>query len=536
MITNIQKLVSASAETLASQPILFGKYNGKNILESDVFHDSDYFLWLFENISETKRAEFSENLEIAYSHKNKYKFNEKGKVFLESEIEKLTPDYFWPYQKGFLKKCLNKKYFGIQAVVGSGKTYMALAYFGLKREKEDRLLVVCRKRIFGTWNQQIKSFYKKWNDRETLILEGSVEERKKQIKETNKKIIITNYEAFTYPSFCEMVKNKKFEFCVLDESHNIKNMKAERTKALIDATEVIPHRILMSGTSITNSEIDMFSQMAVIDRGLSFGGSFYKFKNDYFYTDNFGSIKSLKPEMESKFKEIYAKNWFIVNENEVDLKKPVYMERAIHPPDEVKSLYKKMMNDSLIILNDETIEASIKLAQLSRLRQICSGFCSDQHFNAFKTKAILEEIGEINKPVIIVFQYKEEKKSLIKEMKDTNMNYFCIDGEFKGNLTNEINKMKNGDHQVCLIQPQAAGEGIDGLQHTTNYMLFMSNSYSVAQRSQVEGRINRGGQRNRPVFIDFYSKGFLDEIILRIVRKKITDQKEMLKEIKERLK
>ena len=103
LITNIQKLVSASAETLASQPILFGKYNGKNILESDVFHDSDYFLWLFENISETKRARFSENLELAYSHKNKYKFNEKGKVFLESQIEKLTPDYFWPYQKGFLK-------------------------------------------------------------------------------------------------------------------------------------------------------------------------------------------------------------------------------------------------------------------------------------------------------------------------------------------------------------------------------------------------------------------------------------------------
>ena len=412
---------------------------------------------------------------------------------------------------------------------------MALAYFGLKREKEDRLLVVCRKRIFGTWNQQIKSFYKKWNDRETLILEGSVEERKKQIKETNKKIVITNYEAFTYPSFCETVKNKKFEFCVLDESHNVKNMKAKRTKALIEVTETIPHRVLMSGTSITNSELDMFSQMAVIDRGLSFGGSFYKFKEEYFNQDNFGSVKSLRPEKEKEFKKVYANNWFIVNENEVDLKKPVYMERIICPSDQVKILYKKMMNESLIILNDEKIEASIKLAQLTRLRQICSGFCSDQHFDGFKTKAILEEIAEINKPVIIVFQYKEEKKSLIKEMEAINMAYFCIDGEFKGNLTKEISKMKNGDHQVCLIQPQAAGEGIDGLQHATNYMLFMSNSYSVAQRTQVEGRINRGGQRNRPVFIDFYSKGFLDEIILRIVRKKITDQKEMLREIKEGL-
>ena len=66
---------------------------------------------------------------------------------------------------------------------------------------------------------------------------------------------------------------------IIDESTCIKNHKAKRTKAALEIGSKCRVRRIATGSPITNSPLDLYSQFAFLDKQIIGCGSFYAFRN-----------------------------------------------------------------------------------------------------------------------------------------------------------------------------------------------------------------------------------------------------------------
>lgn len=67
-----------------------------------------------------------------------------------------------------------------------------------------------------------------------------------------------------------------------------------------------------------------------------------------------------------------------------------------------------------------------------------------------------------------------------------------------------------GDFQVFIGVIQAAGEGIDGLQHATDTAIFLDRAWSAVLNKQAEDRLHRGGQKDTVQIIDVMARNTTD--------------------------
>jgi SNF2 family DNA or RNA helicase len=72
---------------------------------------------------------------------------------------------------------------------------------------------------------------------------------------------------------------------------------------------------------------------------------------------------------------------------------------------------------------------------------------------------------------------------------------------------------KNGDAQLLIANIKCIAEGYN-LQERCNHMIFLSNTWSLKDRMQVEARIYRIGQKRKCMYIDYLYKGTIDEHVL----------------------
>ena len=70
-------------------------------------------------------------------------------------------------------------------------------------------------------------------------------------------------------------------FMVVDESTTIKNRKAQRTKNLMVLTKYSKYRRILTGSPVTKSPMDLFSQCNFLDPSALGYNSFFAFQNRY---------------------------------------------------------------------------------------------------------------------------------------------------------------------------------------------------------------------------------------------------------------
>jgi len=73
-----------------------------------------------------------------------------------------------------------------------------------------------------------------------------------------------------------------------------------------------------------------------------------------------------------------------------------------------------------------------------------------------------------------------------------------------------VKRFVNGDTQVFIGVIDAAGEGIDGLQHATDTAVFLDRSWKTIKNKQAEDRLHRGGQKDTVQIIDIMARDTVD--------------------------
>jgi len=451
--------------------------------------------------------------------------------------------------------------------IGLGKTLTSL-YLLKCWDANKKILVVCPNSVSSTWIDEIQ----KHTDFKYYLLKGSTDKRIKLAKSDNPGIYIINYEGLKligarkrmkgYASIPGIGMKYGFEALVIDESHHIKAFSLQ-TVISREFSKIARYVILMTGTPISSSVIDLFYQFWVLNPTV-FGDDFNEFLYRYFwkenkwddwhpkricricgklYTNKYRHIQyhniSVNEYINKYQNEKTSEDIILTKANQhgigfsrnecFDLPEKVYEIRQVFPTEEQLSLTRKIIDGIPIAeLNDSNIEY-----HTMKILQIANGFLINSNKSIYelpenpKAKELLELLPEMNSKFIIYHTYIHESSIISKLLEKSKIRYTILNGQVKDKSI-PINEFLNTNCRCLVANYKTGGEGLN-LQIANTIIFYDCGYIGTILRQQCEGRIHRVGQIQTCVIIDIVMRQSIDEILYKGLMSKSIVVQEVMK-------
>ncbi len=411
---------------------------------------------------------------------------------------------------------------------GLGKTKMVIAALcdDLKNSYIQASLIVCKKSLLHTWQDEIK----KHSYLNSVIISGNTISRKRMFQ-TSIEFYLINYETFVSEVniIKYLLKAKKMAI-VLDESHKIKNPESKITKAILGIRDNAMKHIIISGTPIANAPEDLWTQFKFLDGGVLLGNDFNLFKEKYGIKIHGGKSEVNEKRLEElrgiinslsirRTKKIAApslpeKEYKIIKCTMSPIQNDIYNKYKTELFVEIKKM------DGKVVL-DETKNI---LKKLTRLSQIASNpYLIDKSYNEVPTKFIeldnlVEQILKRNEKMLIWTNYIENI-SLLKN-RYRSLSPLVIHGSVDIERRNKIvHRFQNEDeYKILIANPSAAKEGLT--LTSANNAIYLDRSFNIVDYLQSQDRIHRISQKKDCNIYILLAKNSIDEYIDDVIYKK----------------
>ena len=402
--------------------------------------------------------------------------------------------------------------------MGLGKTQVAITCYRCCVEQP--LLVVCPASIKWKWQNDLKA-----NGIESFVVDsGSSYTDNDRSVHTAARIV--NYDLLSRrPELVlDLAKFVKGGFLILDESHYVKDSGSKRTKACQKFKA--RHTILLTGTPIRNTIVDLFSQVSLVRPGI--------WRNRWEFEDRYqirkemfvGPRKFLKPvgtrneaELASILETIQIRR---LKKDVMNLPDKVHSVIPLDFDKRSREVYEKMAKKWLYDFSDLGGEmpildnrAKTAMEAAMRLEQICQGFLSPVPLTLTDKLALsapspheviaggwifrenpkfawLEELLENleKKKVVAFFRFNASLEAAWGRFADHSPLQMIGDTPVS-ERGNRITKFQTDDTRLFLIQVKIA-EGFD--LTAAQDVVFWGRDWSPAVNSQAEDRVHRIGQ------------------------------------------
>ena len=445
------------------------------------------------------------------------------------EIEDIpTPQFFKgelrPYQKAGYNwlHFLNQYKFGgcLADDMGLGKTVQTLAFLQSQKEqgKEGANLLIMPTSLVYNWEMEANKFTPKLK-----VYSYTGTNRKKDPALFKKyDLVITSYGITRLD--IDILQEYYFNYIILDESQAIKNPTSNIAKAVRELKS--QSRLILSGTPLENSTMDLWSQMSFINDGLLGNQSYFK---------NHFLVPIEKKNDEDKSRKLYSIiKPFILrrHKSQVATELPEKVENVQYCSmseeqekqyEEVKS---KFRNEILNQIDSQGLGKSqmILLQGLTKLRQIANHpKMVDEHYvgDSGKMEDIIDRlenaIGKGHK--ILVFSQFVKHLSILKHrLEKMHVQYAYLDGSSK-DRKEQVESFQNDEKlKVFLISLKAGGLGLNLTR--ADYVFILDPWWNPAIEAQAVDRAHRIGQKNTVFTYKFIAKNTVEEKILALQQKK----------------
>mgnify|MGYP002575618475 CR=1 FL=1 len=412
--------------------------------------------------------------------------------------------------------------------MGCGKTITSVAVAGAlyRAGKAAKVLVVAPLSVLGTWESEFEKFAA--FPYTLTILKGPNTKKAEQLLTTGDglDVKVVNYES-AWRLEKELLRYNA-DLVICDEGHKLKENRTAQSKGMHSLGDRARYKLLLTGTVITNKEIDVFSQYRFLNPDI-FGASFYAFRNRYFYMGGYGQHTPIfKKDMTDEFLRRMHSIAFRVTKAEcLDLPPVTEEVRTVELEPKAYKLYKEMEKESFAELKDSEVSAMNVLTRLLRLSQITGGHVTDDDGKVNTvSQAKLQALEDIvdaamddGKKLVIMCRFVPEMDEIQALLDKKKIGYAAVRGGVK-DRTGEINRFQNDPHcRVFIGQIAAAGLGITLTAAST--MVFFSLDYSMSNFEQAKARIHRVSQKNDCHYIYLVCKGTVDRKVLRALRNKV---------------
>jgi len=490
-------------------------------------HLKKYHLALVQNLQNDSMAKVSMDRKL-----------ERLREFSNIE-EQQTPEYFngelRPYQKAGYNwmSFLNSYKFGgcLADDMGLGKTVQTLALLQKIKEANQQgnghgvaihprtTLLVMPTSLIYNWEMEAAKFTP------TLkVFTYTGTSRNKEVEQfEDYDLVLTSYGIVRLD--IDILKKYYFNYIILDESQAIKNPDSNIAQAVQDLNS--RYRLILTGTPLENSTMDLWSQMNFINPGLLGGQSFFKNefvlpiekKGDTNKTEKLYSI--IKPFI------LRRQKWQVAKELPEKIENVQYCgmtEKQEACYEEAKSFYR---NEIMSHIENKGINKSqiLLLQGLTKLRQIANHpHMVDESYTASSGKMedavhmLLNAISEGHK-ILVFSQFVKFLSLLSKEVEKAGIPYAYLDGSTKDRKGQVESFQKDDALRLFLISLRAGGVGLNLTK--ADYVFIMDPWWNPAIEQQAIDRAHRIGQENQVFTYKFITRGTVEEKILKLQENKL---------------
>lgn len=448
----------------------------------------------------------------------------------------------WNHQIKALENLKAVKTYALHMDPGTGKTAVAVKWIEeLLQNTDHRVLIFTPPVVCAQWLNEFKLFADEpWLEKIACVAVGS-SKKKIQAIQSGKKIIVTNYESVRSKDVVKAIHAFKPTILVCDESHRVKSPSAMQSKEILKISKSCLYKLNMTGTPMTNSELDLFQQFLILDNGATFGNNFYSFRAKYFEDQNayrrgthtyFPNWQVRKGSRE-EIARILSKRSFVVRKSEcLDLPDMVYKEIEVEMSPEQSRVYHDMKNDFLATLEDARGNEQVAVGRLVitkglRLQQIVSGFVGveDADEVTFKDNprldALEDLLSDLDKPVIVWACFRRNYEDIAHVCQNLNLSHdFLVGGQNIHSREATIKAFRRGEIQVLIANQGAGGVGVNLIEAANS--IYYSRDFSLEKDIQSEARNYRGGSdmHQKVTRYDLVTKGTIDMDVLKALRLK----------------
>ena len=431
--------------------------------------------------------------------------------------------------------------------MGTGKSKVLIDNFSVLYDqcKITGVLIIAPKGVYRNWsNNEIPTHMPEHVLSDVCVWQPNHTQKFLQtwnslfVTNENLKIFLMNIEAFSTRKGVEVAEKFLLSQTVLmaiDESTTIKSKNAKRTKAIVKLGKLAKYRRIMTGSPITKSPMDLYTQCEFLNPNLLGHKSFYSFQYDYAVVKrrNLGSYSFNQIVGYKNLKELNGLldnfSYRVRKQDCLDLPDKVYTKRIVELGKEQAQMYDSIKKIALGICEEGTVTPTTILTQLLRLQQVCSGHVklddgTMKTFPSTKLKELESLLEEINGNAIIWANFTndiEQIEQLLRKMYGENSVVSYYGATTTDRRDYAMGEFQNPDSPVRFFvgQPRTGGYGLTLTQAST--VIYYSNSYDLEVRLQSEDRAHRIGQVNKVTYIDIVAEKTVDEKILQALRSKI---------------
>jgi SNF2 family DNA or RNA helicase len=322
-------------------------------------------------------------------------------------------------------------------------------------------------------------------------------------------------------------KKWPFDCVVIDESSSFKSSSSERFKALKRVLPATTHMVLLTGTPSPNGLLDLWSQMYLVDFGMSLGRTMTAYKQRFFEPDYMGYKFSPKEGAAISVQNLIRPMVLSMSaEDYLELPDRIDLIERVQMPAKALAGYKEFERTLLAELDDGlAVEAMNAAVLANKLLQYANGaiYTDDMGnwsvLHDIKLDA-LSDIVEANpdEPLLVAYNFKSDLARLCERFPKA----VVLD---KSQET--IASWNHGEIPMLLAHPASAGHGLN-LQAGGSIIVWFGLNWSLEYDQQFNARLHRQGQLKPVRIIRIICSDSIDERVVSVLGDKDAVQSRLL--------
>ena len=380
---------------------------------------------------------------------------------------------------------------------GAGKTYGTVAHacYLMAIRSAKQWVVLVPPIVLRNWSRFLDKVIDKRTGKPVTQTLYSGTPKQRAALSLDNQFILMSYDIFKrdYDRISAHFEGKRVGV-IADEAHKLKNMQTVNYKAVWGMFNTQPV-LLATGTPISTPE-DAYTYMKFTNP------TAYRNKR-HFEQLHVGERDEYEKVTEwvnlDKLKENFLVNW-TMPEITRDNAAPVNFIPIVYDMDSAHlRLYNELVERQILEMEDgRVIDALNASALYHRCQQIINNW---SHFEGDPNKVsagislieeVLDEIGD--EKLLVVANYRLTTTGVANHFKSQRP-AMVIGGMSDTQRYKEIDRfIQDKSCRLIVIQPEAGGVGLDGLQHVCNEMIFLECPTIPRQFEQAYARLDREGQ------------------------------------------
>ena len=452
----------------------------------------------------------------------------------------------YAHQITALEKSWDRTEYGYFMEMGTGKSKVLVDNMAMLYDKGriNGAVIVAPKGVYRNWYSQeipnhLPSHIQPKRELWTALTSKTKDKEYQTLFETGHDlhILIINVEALSTKKGLDFAA--KFMRChktmlAIDESTTIKNPNAKRTKSILALGKEATYRRILTGSPVTKSPLDLYSQCQFLDPWLLDHQSYYTFRARYSICKKI-QVNGRQVEIVVGYRNLgelsdkikpFSKR--ILKDDCLDLPEKSYVKHYVELTKEQKKVYEQMKKEAIAFLDGKMQSSATVMTQLMRLHQMtCGHFTADdgtiKDLPCSRLGELMSILENVEGKTIIWSHYTHDVRRIIKEIKrvygdDSVVDYYgATDTDAR---STNIKKFQTDDK--CRFFVGTTHTGGYGITLTAgSNMIYFSNGYDLEKRQQSEARIDRIGQTQKMTYIDIMSQDTIDERIVKALRNKV---------------